>query len=192
MKPKVRIFPFFLDWQGDGVEQNEAEAIKLIKLSAEQVTLRNVCVYALLLVLHSSSFYIRLRSFLRVITHKNVVWLIVIWMQQKQVWPIAKDAYSQINQSEGKTNRCSRVKYGKMKWPIISFSFAFNCCKSVFSLSRQTFRYFIDKSIISRLLLLLFLGFSSSPQRSGFLRGKHSPELLWGSKLLQKSSKQRR
>lgn len=55
---KVRIFPFFLDWQGDGVEQNEAEAIELIKLSAEQVTLRNVCVYALLLVWHSSSKFL--------------------------------------------------------------------------------------------------------------------------------------
>lgn len=144
-------FLFFLDRQGDGVEQNEAEAVELIKLSAEQVTLPNVCILA-----PCCLFYIRLRSSLRVITHKNVVWLIVIWMQQKQVWPIAKDACSQISQSEGKTNRCSRVMYGKMKWPIISFSFSFNCCKSVFSLSRQTFRYFIDKSIISRLLLLLF------------------------------------
>lgn len=55
---KGKNFPFFLDWQGDGVEQNEAEAIKLIELSAEQVTLRNVCVYALLLVLHSSSKFL--------------------------------------------------------------------------------------------------------------------------------------
>ena len=33
------VSPLFLNWQGDGIEQNETEAIKLIHLSAEQVFL---------------------------------------------------------------------------------------------------------------------------------------------------------
>ena len=61
-------FPFFLDWQGDGVEQNEAEAIELIKLSAEQVTLPNVG------VLRPAACFTPV--FALNFTHKNIVWLI--------------------------------------------------------------------------------------------------------------------